>query len=334
MIHRYLLVAMLLTLVLYAGGVMADGPEDIGEPLDYVWFYLSGADGKDMGTAYLNWPQSLPDSWHSYTCSSDDPNVLNSLGEPLEAGGQLLVNADYCIAVAPPQSRCRMPWPIYPSGQLLSANFSDGTVAVIRLPEDYGALGGTAELHGETVSLVPISAQAFALWQMFGPEPPDELLNRESWPAWAWVAEADCRSLAASATGDGKKEALLFAAEAVVRMLEEFHARHGRYPITLSHLTRGNLAVASVAPGNPYFWPESLLDDLRPKSAEEPGLIYLPLGVSDGGPVTNTGYALGAIGPGEPDSVPQQVSTRLKNPPAAIKWFTGGESPEPFFPVK
>lgn len=624
----------------YCSWSVAEELSDDMDDLPRVTFHLRGIDGQPLGEAFTG----ISDGWTSQLSYAESSLILRAHGAPLEAGGRLYINSDHGIAVCEPGTAHRMPWPLYPNGSLLSANFSDGTVAVLRLPEAYGAAGGSAELRGESVELIPISAQAFALWQMLGGEPSAELLDRTEWPADSWIAEADTRSLAASASGreqeealrfagqavarmlaeyqaahgsypaalaalwqgntrvaplgphnpynwpeplcalplpgtpglaytplsgagetqgsgyllgvlhlsgtavlpagvnleiqappalewlyqapgeggslastqaeeagtdeegedewqeylrsspgyfvayndsghilveggmelnnrswtsigawtdswtvfqppaadaavlenggktfqpcdyamvaaqpeamsklpalhpsgefykadfgdgtrvvlrlpdgsrfaqgkarwngawqdfssmahfeyaawvfgnreaspepavsemdvdgalaeadcrsllasmtsQGKREALLVAAEAVNLMLAEFHKQHGFYPIALSHLAQGNLAIASVAPGNPYFWPESLLDDLRPKTATEPGLVYIGLGESDGGPVVNTGYALGVIGPGEPDSVPDQVSARLSNPPAAIKWFIGGASPEPF----
>jgi hypothetical protein len=219
---------------------------------------------------------------------------------------------------------------VEPNGQIWLAHFSDGTEAALRLPETYPVVSGEGTLRGESVAMMSISPVAFAIWQLTGSsEKPLEERFKEA-PAEMWVAEADCNSILASNTGKGLPEALLLGAQAVNQLLQEFHAEHGIYPVTLEQLVRGTRAIASRAPGNAYVWPEPLTDDLRPKSALAPGLVYLGFGEERDGIVQNTGYALGVIGPGAAAEVPAAVAARFASPPAeVIKWFVGGENPAP-----
>jgi hypothetical protein len=288
-------------------------------PNPSVQFEMYAAGGKELGGLELE----LHGGWTNIWAGGIDMLTLGGAenADPLRGGGKAYLACDYQLTARPAGVTTRSPYACEPTGQIWLAHFSDGTEVALRLPEGFPAQSGVATYNGERAEAMEVSPVAFAMWHLTGAEPADfgkQLANAD---AIVLIGEADCRSIIANATGKGQLDALLLGAQALDRLLAEFHAVHGNYPATLDQLVRGSQAMLSKAPGNPYDWPTPLSEAPSLANPLAPRLLYLPLEPVDAAQTGYAAYALGVIASGVPAAVPAAVSQELADPPPAIRWF-------------
>jgi len=252
---------------------------------------------------------SFGDGWGVLSCISPDGDYID------------LAPGSWQLVLKPSGTVTCNPTPVEPVGDFFAAVFEDGATAILRLPAGFGEDIARAEARykDHTYYFNPITEVEAARIQLEG-LPWPELANMP--PVDILVSRADCRSLVAYTDGEGQKEALVFAAEAVTGLLEAYRGVHGEYPEVLCELSRGDKRVIRAGPRNPYDFGKTLAKSAvsfpRPKGHVR---YYPQIEVGEGDARKVVGYWLAVVADGEELSPSTPLPPRFEVPFRAIRWF-------------
>jgi type II secretory pathway pseudopilin PulG len=277
----------------------------------------------DQGRILAEWDTPADGKWHNIVSYGSPLDWLILLppgpnAQPLTVGEKTYFLTDtFCLAKPP--NADRSPWCDEPRGSLYSATFNSGEQIVLRFPEGTVVADSVARLGSETQPLLPFSPLEYAAMLLAGWPLSDQEAHLQSADAESWLTAADCRSLVAFSSGQGRAEALRFAGEAVTRLLGEFAKQRQHYPASLDQLWQGAGAIQQIGPANPYAWPAPLCLPAPPPDGQ-PGLLYIPLRDADQPQSAPSGYLLGVQDSGMPAAPPAGLPFAGMLPPA-VQWF-------------
>ena len=252
---------------------------------------------------------SFGDGWGVLSCISPEGDYIT------------LADGSWQLVLKPAGTVTSNPTPVEPVGDFFAVTFTDGSLAILRLPIGLGENVERAEARyrGQTYQFEPITEVEAARIQLNG-APWPEFSNKP--PVDILVSRADNRSLIAFTDGEGQKEALIYAAEAVTGLLEVFHSRHGEYPESLCELCKGDRKIISTGPRNPYQYDKTLsktpISYPRPRGAVK----YFPqIDVDEEGGQKVVGYWLAVLADGQEVKPTESLPANFEIPSRVIRWF-------------
>lgn len=257
---------------------------------------------------------SFGDGWGVLSCISPDGDYID------------LAPGSWQLALKPSGTTNCNPTPVEPVGDFFGVTFADGSAAVLRLPTGSARDIARAEARykDRTYHFNPITEVEAARIQLEG-LPWPELSNKP--PVDILVSRADCTSLIAYTDGEGQKEALVFAAEAVTGLLEAYRNVHGEYPEVLCELCTGDKRVIRAGPRNPYDYGKTVAKSVVSFPRPKGHVRYYPQEVGERDARKVVGYWLAVIADGEELNPSTPLPPGFEVPFRAIRWFESHPAP-------